>query len=98
MSNNILSWIEDWYCSQCDGLWEHDYGVKIDTLDNPGWSLTVDLKGTPKESANVSQTKIERNETDWIHYFVREARFEASGGSKNLEEMLCIFKDWIMKD
>ncbi len=64
---------------------------------NPGWSLTVDLKGTPKESVNVSDTEIERSETDWVQYCVREARFEACGGAKNLQEMLCIFKDWIMK-
>jgi hypothetical protein len=94
-SSNILSWIEDWYHSQCDGRWEHDFGVKIGTIDNPGWSLTVDLTGTSKESAEASKEKIERSDTDWVHYFVREKRFEAFGGAKNLEEMLCIFKNWM---
>ena len=32
----------DWYLSQCNGDWEHAYGVKIDTLDNPGWTLEVE--------------------------------------------------------
>jgi hypothetical protein len=98
VTNDILSWIEDWYCSQCDGRWEHDYGLKIDTIDNPGWSLTVDLTRTPKESAAASETKIERSDTDWVHYFVREARFEALGGARNLREMLCLFRNWMMKD
>jgi hypothetical protein len=95
--DNILAWMEDWYGSQCDGEWEHDYGIKIGTLDNPGWSLQADLAGTPRESAPPSETKIERSEIDWIHYFVREGRFEAYGGAKNLREMLCIFQGWMLK-
>mgnify|MGYP003296866223 CR=1 FL=1 len=27
---NILSWIAEWYSSNCDESWEHSYGVKID--------------------------------------------------------------------
>jgi len=95
--NDILSWIEDWFYSLCDGRWEHGYGIKIGTLDNPGWFLEVGLAGTRKESAQPSETKIERSETDWIHYYVREGRFEAYGGPKNLREMLGIFRDWMMR-
>jgi hypothetical protein len=94
---DILAWMENWYSSQCDGAWEHDCGIEIGTLDNPGWSLKVDLAGTPKESAPPSETKIERSETDWIHYYVREGRFEAFGGAKNLQEMLGVFQDWMLK-
>ncbi len=43
MQTDILAWLQDWYRSRCDGTWEHSYGVKIDTLDNPGWLVTVDL-------------------------------------------------------
>jgi len=34
---NVMERIQDWYRRQCDGDWEHSYGVKIETLDNPGW-------------------------------------------------------------
>ena len=97
-NNNVLSWIEEWYSSHCDGEWEHDYGVKIETLDNPGWFLVIDLKGTPKELAKESKIEIERNETDWVHCFIRETRFEAAGGTKNLQEMLYIFKRWVTSE
>ena len=33
---NIISKLQDWYFSKCDEDWEHEFGVKIDTLDNPG--------------------------------------------------------------
>jgi hypothetical protein len=35
-NENILQWLQSWYQSRCDGEWEHNYGVKIDTLDGNG--------------------------------------------------------------
>ena len=34
----------NWYKTNCDGDWEHSYGITLQTLDNPGWHLTVDLQ------------------------------------------------------
>jgi hypothetical protein len=39
----------EWYTKQCNGDWEHSYGIRIDTIDNPGWSLTL---GRGVESAD----------------------------------------------
>jgi hypothetical protein len=44
-----LTQLERWYLSQCDGDWEHTHGIVIGTLDNAGWSLTIDLLETPLE-------------------------------------------------
>jgi hypothetical protein len=47
--NAILSFqeaiaaIDNWYLSQCDESWEHRYGAKIETTDNPGWWLNIDI-------------------------------------------------------
>jgi len=38
---DLLEQVEDWYSSQCNGDWEHQYGISIDTLDNPGWSRSI---------------------------------------------------------
>jgi len=35
--------ITEWHQRRCDGSWEHQYGVRLETPDNPGWLLTVDL-------------------------------------------------------
>jgi hypothetical protein len=32
-----LNELQVWYGAQCNGSWEHTYGIKIETLDNPGW-------------------------------------------------------------
>ncbi|OAX48412.1 hypothetical protein gpAD87_09590 [Paenibacillus sp. AD87] len=43
---NTLKWLQNWYLENCNGDWEHSYGVKIDTVDNPGWSVEIDLTDT----------------------------------------------------
>jgi Immunity protein 53 len=46
MSNggDLLEALEQWYLPQCEGDGEHMWGVKIDTLDNPGRTIAVDLQ------------------------------------------------------
>jgi hypothetical protein len=46
MSDDNLAWLTQWYLHECKDDWEHSYGVKIDTLDNPGWTLKIDLRET----------------------------------------------------
>ncbi|MFG2900364.1 immunity 53 family protein [Streptomyces zaomyceticus] len=43
---SALKVLQQWYESACDGDWEHSYGVRIETTDNPGWILVVDLART----------------------------------------------------
>lgn len=33
-----LTWLTRWYARHCDGYWEHPPRVKIETIDNPGWT------------------------------------------------------------
>lgn len=30
---DILKWIQSWYYENCDGDWEHLYGVRIDSIE-----------------------------------------------------------------
>ena len=43
---NLFEWLSKWYSSMCVDEWEHFYGIKIETLDNPGWIVTIDLLET----------------------------------------------------
>ena len=88
---DLFGRLQEWYAAQCGGDWEHSCGVRIDTLDNPGWSLHVDLTGTALESTVVEWSKVDRSANDWLHWRMREGRFEAFGGPDNLSEALLAF-------
>ena len=45
--------IDKWYAAQCNGDWEHQNGVKMETTDNPGWLVTINTEGTPLQGKAV---------------------------------------------
>lgn len=86
--------LQSWYAAQCDGHWEHQFGIEIKTLDNPGWFLQVDLKGTSLESRGFTDLQHNRTEDDWISCSVVEGTFRGAGGPGNLSELLQQFLQW----
>jgi hypothetical protein len=100
---STLARIQRWYAAQCDGEWEHGSGVKIDSLDNPGWLIRIDLAGTALEGmpfAAVTEGLEEReglahpSSTTWHSIAVKGELFEAAGDPSKLEFMLRTFLDW----
>jgi hypothetical protein len=88
---DTLKKIQQWYISQCDGDWEHEYGINISTLDNPGWAVKINLLQTNIEKLKFSPIDIKRNNDDWIYCEIVEEMFKGYGGSNNLTEILEIF-------
>lgn len=92
---SVLERLEDWYESMCNGDWEHTYGVFISNVDNPGWSLKVELTDTYLYEVPFSERKIEReNPNDWIICRLEDGEFIGYGGPRNLTELLQTFLDW----
>jgi hypothetical protein len=88
--------LQNWYLSQCNGDWEHLYGVKIDNIDNPGWSVDIDLSESVLENRLFEELNIQRkNEHDWFICRVEGSVFKGRGGPKNLDEILEAFCDWV---
>lgn len=92
---NAVSKLCEWYELQCADDWHEDHGIRIDTLDNPGWSLKIDLKGTRLYEKNFAEIRIERSELDWITARRNNDIFEAFGGPMSLNEMIEIFVAWV---
>ena len=95
MENNPFIWLQNWYASQCNEDWEHTYGIDIQTLDNPGWLVIIDLGETELENYQFDQVSIKRSKHDWVDCFVQDRKFQGAGGSFNLLEILNIFQDWV---
>lgn len=98
-----LRWLQQWYSAHCDGEWEHGFGVAIDTLDNPGWSVKIDLEGTELALTPFEPVKTAVSDTQWLHCRVterkegaitRSCQFEGFGGALNLEDIIKIFRTW----
>jgi hypothetical protein len=90
----LLDAIQEWYVACCDGEWEHTYGIRIQTLDNPGWMVDVDLVDTPLGGREFKLLSLERSPNDWVHCQVTAGSFRGRGGPRNLKEILRIFRNW----
>lgn len=90
----MASALERWYMSQCNGDWEHNYGIHIDTLDNPGWLIKIDLRDTEGQGSVLERQAIARNDNDWIQYWVESEQFRIACGPLNLTEALDKFVEW----
>ncbi|MCW2877253.1 MAG: uncharacterized protein JWQ95_1353 [Sphaerisporangium sp.] len=91
---DAFAFLQSWYASCCNDDWEHSYGVTIDTLDNPGWHLKIDLVNTPLAGASLDCLEVERTEDDWVQARRDGLRFEGACGPLNLGEMLGVFRDF----
>ncbi|WP_345686366.1 immunity 53 family protein [Novipirellula caenicola] len=91
-----LTQLQQWYLANCNGDWEHRYGVSIATLDNPGWSLKIELTGTPCEGRALERTSVGDHDTDdgWHVRWVADNEYHAAGGALMLTTMIDDFLRW----
>ena len=86
--------LQRWYDSQCDGDWEHTYGVKIGTLDNPGWFVEIDVAETELAKRPFARIEDLGPERDWLVCEVVDERFRGHGGPAMLARILQTFLTW----
>ena len=101
---DVLEWLEQWYQSQCDGEWEHDCGVTIETLDNPGWLVQVDLRGARAKLADhalalVGEPPSEQNGNEgglvWMTCDIKAGKFVGAGDPTQLRAILAQLKSLV---
>jgi hypothetical protein len=90
-----LQELQDWYDSQCDGDWEHTWGVQIETIDNPGWHVRIDLNDTALDGLSFEPVVDIEPEREWMRCEVRGSQFVGAGGPQQLERILRTFLDWV---
>lgn len=90
-----LTWLTSWYGERCDGEWESDYGVNIESVNNPGWMVRIDLDGTGLDPDAFEAVADQRTETDWVECKVEEGVWLGGGGVENLDEVIGVFRAWV---
>jgi hypothetical protein len=84
-----------WFQCQCDGEWEHGFGPSIGTIDNPGWSLKVDLTGTKWDGGTMERIEhAYEHEAEWWTCWIEDNTFQGAGGPLQLGAMIGAFRDW----
>lgn len=92
---DVLNWFQDWYRQNCIDEWEHFYGIKIATLDNPGWSVKIDIADTPLMYKPFSEIKIDNGDSDWLFCKVENNIFAGVGDPLKLTVILKGFREWV---
>jgi hypothetical protein len=95
VETTLLTRLQNWYLTNCDGVWEHSYGISIATLDNPGWLIKIDLTDTCLQELKFDK-HVDNGEFDWLSVNVNEKTFTASGDPSKLTSVLSIFLDEII--
>ena len=89
-----------WFAHRCDGVWEQSRGVTIQTLDNPGWMLEVNvgaevpdqlvfISGTPPGPSNGNIA-----EGEWTDCRIRGGKFVGASDAAGLRRLLEGFLEW----
>ena len=97
--NNLLPRLQCWYAAQCNGDWEHEFGVNITTLDNPGWLVKINLAGTPLDGKTFDPIRepigdrFQKSE-DWLDCRVEEGLWRGAGDKTKLARILEEFLSW----
>ena len=78
-----------WYAAYRDDEWEHHHGIKLVPLEHkPGWSLIIDTAGTELEGITMLEQRLTRSETDWLLWSFEAKSFRATGGERNVADMI----------
>jgi hypothetical protein len=89
-----VEFLQSWYQARSDGSWERTHGITIETLDSPGWLVTIDLEGTPLEDRPMPAIDRQVSQRDWLICEVSRNGFRGQGDPDKLLAILEIFKAW----
>jgi hypothetical protein len=95
---SALDRLQAWFLGQCDNQWEDVNGVHIESLDNPGWQVRVDLDGTRWAGRPFEVQQYDRSEHDWLRCWVTGTQWHAAAGPCNLDEAIGVFLEWVGAD
>lgn len=103
LSMNSIEWLQQFYFERCNNQWEHRYGVSIETLDNPGWLVTIDLRGTPMQGLALRELgevgtinhSGANGPHDWLNCKFEDQQVVGAGGPLSLFLICDVFRNWV---
>ncbi|MFN8391263.1 MAG: immunity 53 family protein [Bdellovibrionota bacterium] len=98
--SEALNALQEWFREQCNGEWEHHHGISINSCDNPGWWVKIDLSGTALEKRTFTAIRQGVNENNfpngdrWLCCEVRDTIWHGAGDETKLGAIVSTFLKW----
>lgn len=89
----MIKWLQNWYYQLCDGEWEHENRIRIESIDNPGWSIEIDISKCGSDILPKSWTLYELSDNNWIGFKIHDHIFYAAGDPFKLELLISLFRE-----
>lgn len=92
----LLNWLQGWYIQECvnNKKYNLDEIINIDTIDNPGWHIRINLKATKFTRKILDEINVDNGDDDWVFIKLDKGVFEGVGDKNKLVYILEIFKTW----
>ncbi len=94
--NDELNFLQCWYATHCNGVWEHGDRIRISTIDNPGWRVDIELAGTEVAQKGFAPVEIGNDGEDWMRCWIDKSVFKIACAPRNLGRGLGVFRDWVV--
>jgi hypothetical protein len=89
---DVLERIQAWHKANVDRGRDPALGLRMETLrERPGWSVHIDLAGTPLSGLTLAPYREGVTERDWLAYRIQNDRFEGIGDPTKLQALLFAF-------
>jgi len=98
---SALSRLQAWYQRHCDGDWEQSWRIRIQTVDNPGWWVQINLAGTALEGSAFAEIAdgVDAGRwalgPRWLSCRVEDGIWHGAGDETKLEHILEVFLAWM---
>lgn len=84
-------WIEQWYASHCDGVWERENGIEIRSLEKPGWLLRFDVG---EEAVAWKPVRWDVDDADrWLDAWLDDGVLNVACGPRALREAVALIRE-----
>ncbi len=92
----LLKWLQDWYIQECINNKNciSDEIINIDTIDNPGWHIRINIKATKLARRILDEINFDNGDDDWVFIKLNTGVFEGVGDKSKLVFILQFFKAW----
>jgi len=98
-ANDLLLRLQKWFSSQCNGTWEHQRGVSIESTDNPGWWIKINIAGTDLEDCEFEEVRVGMGDDSdpqppWMRCYIKDGVWNGAGDFTRLPEIVDRFLSW----